>query len=350
MDAFYASVEQRDNPELRGKPLAVGGAGRRGVVASCSYEARKYGVRSAMPGSMARRLCPGLIFVKSRFEVYREVSKQIRNIFFEYTDLVEPLSLDEAYLDVTEPKTGPLSATLIAQQIRQRIVETTGLTASAGVSFNKFLAKVASDINKPNGIKIILPEEADAFLEALPIEKFHGIGRVTAERMRKLGIHTGADLKNWPEIDLVNRFGKVGRYYYRIVRAEDNRPVNPHHIRKSIGAERTFDEDLSDITIMKEKLSYLSGIVFEYMQRTENYGRTLTVKIKTADFRQITRSKSFAGELRLVDDMISTSHELLEGSKDEFESIRLLGVAVSNLSKEHSGEGIQLRLPFEEKS
>lgn len=346
MDAFYASVEQRDNPELRGKPTAVGGAGRRGVVASASYEARRYGVRSAMPGIMARRLCPEIIFVKSHFDVYKQVSRQIRDIFYEYTDLVEPLSLDEAYLDVTENKIGMPSATIIAEEIRRRIRETTQLTASAGVSFNKFLAKVASDINKPDGLKVITPEEAEAFLDALPVDKFHGIGKVTAGKMHKMGLHTGADIKKWSEIELVNRFGKVGRYYYRIVRAEDNRPVNPHRIRKSIGAERTFDQDLSDLQEMKEKLTYLAGVVHDYMAKTDNFGRTVTVKIKTSDFRQMTRSKSFGGEVRSLDDLIAATHELLE-QQELPGPIRLLGVAISNLTKEHTGEGIQLQLPFD---
>ncbi|MCO6488333.1 MAG: DNA polymerase IV, partial [Phaeodactylibacter sp.] len=243
MDAFYASVEQRDHPELRGKPIAVGGAGMRGVVASASYEARKFGVRSAMPSVTARRLCPQLIFVRSRFDVYRDVSHQIRDIFLEYTDLVEPLSLDEAYLDVTDARRGPRSATLIAGEIRRRIREETGLTASAGVSFNKFLAKVASDINKPDGQKVITPEEAIPFLEGLPIDAFHGIGKVTAEKMRRMGIFDGAGLKRYTEAELVRRFGKVGRHYYRIVRADDGREVNPNRIRKSIGAERTYKED-----------------------------------------------------------------------------------------------------------
>lgn len=346
MDAFYASVEQRDNPELRGKPTAVGGAGRRGVVASASYEARRYGVRSAMPGIMARRLCPEIIFVKSHFDVYKQVSRQIRDIFYEYTDLVEPLSLDEAYLDVTENKIGMPSATIIAEEIRRRIRETTQLTASAGVSFNKFLAKVASDINKPDGLKVITPEEAEAFLDALPVDKFHGIGKVTAGKMHKMGLHTGADIKKWSEIELVNRFGKVGRYYYRIVRAEDNRPVNPHRIRKSIGAERTFDQDISDLQEMKEKLTYLAGVVHDYMAKTDNFGRTVTVKIKTSDFRQMTRSKSFGGEVRSLDDLIAATHELLE-QQELPGPIRLLGVAISNLTKEHTGEGIQLQLPFD---
>lgn len=346
MDAFYASIEQRDFPELKGKPVAVGGAGLRGVVASASYEARQFGVRSAMPSVTAKRLCPDLVFVKARFDVYHEVSRQIRDIFLEYTDLVEPLSLDEAYLDVTVPRSGPLSATLIAEEIRRKIRETTGLTASAGVSFNKFLAKVASDINKPNGMKVILPAEAIAFLEKLPVEKFHGIGKVTAERMRNLGIYTGGDLKTWNEIDLVKRFGKVGRHYYKIVRAEDNRPVDPNRIRKSIGAERTYNEDLTDLAVMKEKLTVLSAIVFEYMKKTDNFGRTITVKIKSADFRQYTRSKSFPSEVTEQALIETTAFELLENNFEEVGPVRLLGVTVSNLMREHEGEGVQLRLEF----
>ena len=277
MDAFYASVEQRDFPELRGKPVAVGGSAKRGVVASASYEARKYGVRSAMPSITAKRQCPDLIFVKHRFDVYREVSQQIRAIFLEYTDLVEPLSLDEAFLDVTEPKKGPLSATLIAQEILYRINQTTQLTASAGISFNKFLAKVASDINKPNGYKVITPDEAIPFLENLKIEKFFGIGKVTAKKMHKMGVHTGADLKKMTEIELVTRFGKAGRHYYKIVRANDERAVNPNRIRKSIGAERTFSEDISDLAEMKERLRHVSTVVFDYMKKSHNFGRTVTI-------------------------------------------------------------------------
>ena len=261
MDAFYASVEQRDFPELRGKPVAVGGSASRGVVASCSYEARKFGVRSAMPSITAKRQCPDLIFTKHRFDVYREVSQQIRAIFHEFTELVEPLSLDEAYLDVTENKKGINSGTIIANQIRKRILEETQLTASAGVSFNKFLAKTASDVNKPNGICVITPDDAISFLEELKIERFYGVGKVTAKKMNAFRIFNGADLKKWTEIDLVTRFGKAGRHYYRIVRADDSREVNPHRIRKSIGAERTFSEDLQTVAEMKERLLDISEIV-----------------------------------------------------------------------------------------
>jgi DNA polymerase-4 len=346
MDAFYASVEQRDDPRLRGRPIAVGGSGNRGVVASASYEARKYGVRSAMPSLTARRLCPELVFVKSRFDVYREVSGQIRDIFHQFTDLVEPLSLDEAYLDVTDNKIEMPSATIIAERIRGLILEQTQLTASAGVSFNKFLAKIASDINKPNGIKVITPEEALTFLEKLPIAKFHGIGKVTARKMNDMGIFTGAELKQWTEIDLIRRFGKVGRHYFRIVRADDRREVNPNRIRKSIGAERTYKEDLTDKEAMKEKLTYLAGVVHAYMVKANNYGRTITVKIKSSDFKIITRSRSFQQEVRQLADLERVAHELLDSNWEEIEQVRLLGIAVSNLMREHDGLGIQLEFDF----
>lgn len=346
MDAFYASVEQRDQPELLGKPVAVGGAGMRGVVASASYEAREFGVRSAMPSITAQRLCPGLVFVRSRFDVYREVSQQIRAIFLDYTDLVEPLSLDEAFLDVSENKKEMKSATHIAEEIRQRIQEETQLTASAGVSFNKFLAKVASDINKPDGIKVITPDEALAFLEALPIKKFHGIGKVTAEKMKRMGIFTGKDLKKLSEIELVQRFGKAGRHYYRTVRAEDARAVNPNRIRKSIGAERTYREDIVQMEDMKEKLTYLSGVVFRYMEKSDNYGRTVTLKAKSPDFKVITRSKSFSGEIRDLKQLITVAHELMLQNQEEIPSVRLLGISISNLSKDLKGEGIQLSFDF----
>lgn len=346
MDAFYASVEQRDNPALRGKPVVVGGSGMRGVVASASYEARRYGIRSAMASVVAQRLCPELIFTKHRFDVYKEVSRQIRDIFFEYTDLVEPLSLDEAYLDVSEDKKGIGSATLIAKTILQRILETTQLTASAGVSFNKFLAKVASGINKPKGMKVILPEEAAAFLSQLPIEKFHGIGAATAKKMKALGIFSGAELLQWSEAELSKHFGKAGQHYYRIVRADDRREVNPNRIRKSIGAERTFFEDLKDLNLMKEKVAYLAGIVHEYMLKSDNFGRTVTLKIKSSDFKQITRSKTFASDVQDLDTLTAIAYELLEQHQEEITAVRLLGITVSNLSKERSSEGVQLTFDF----
>ncbi|MFK7933990.1 MAG: DNA polymerase IV [Saprospiraceae bacterium] len=345
MDAFYASVEQRDHPELRGKPVAVGGSSLRGVVAAASYEARRYGVRSAMPSVTAKRMCPDLIFVKSRFDVYREVSQQVREIFLDYTDLVEPLSLDEAYLDVTEHPIN--SGTLIAKEIRERIYKTTQLTASAGVSFNKFLAKIASDINKPNGLKVITPAEAISFLEALPIEKFHGIGKVTAKKMKLMGIYKGIDLKRLSEIDMVRRFGKVGRHYYRIVRAEDQRPVNPNRIRKSIGAERTFSEDLVEIEPMKEKLKMLSELVHRYMTEKDNFGRTITIKIKSAEFKISTRSRSFPSEVRQLKQLQEVVFNLLEENFAELDRVRLLGVSVSNLEKEQPHDGIQLEFDFD---
>ncbi len=347
MDAFYASVEQRDHPELRGKPIAVGGGGRRGVVAAASYEARKFGIRSAMPGFKAKELCPHLIFVKSRFSVYGDISQQIRTIFLDYTDLVEPLSLDEAFLDVTENKKGINSGTLIAQEIRKRILETTQLTASAGVSFNKFLAKIASDINKPNGIKVITPNDAEVFLNELPIEKFFGVGKVTAKKMHRLGLYTGGDIKKLSKIELGRHFGKVGQHFYRIVRAIDDRPVNPNRIRKSIGAERTFSEDLTTFEQMKEKLLPITQTVFDYMQKKQNHGRTATLKIKMTDFRQITRSKSFTSEIRKLAVLQQAVLELLENTWDDIEAVRLLGVSVSNLENEKQIDGIQLKLDLD---
>jgi DNA polymerase IV len=339
MDAFFASVEQRDNPELRGKPIAVGGSSLRGVVAAASYEARQYGVRSAMPSVTAARLCPHLIFVKHRFEVYEEVSNQIHTIFEDYTDLIEPLSLDEAFLDVTENKKNLNSATLIAEEIRKRIFEETQLTASAGVSFNKFLAKIASDINKPNGLKVIL--------EQLPVEKFFGIGKVTARRMHRMGLRTGADLKALSELELAQRFGKSGRYYYRIVRAEDERIVNPHRIRKSIGAERTFSEDLSQLSEMEEKIVAMANSVFAYMKNKDNFGRTVSLKLKTPDFQTFTRSKTFSGEVKNRELFVSIAKELLRDNVADFPVVRLLGIAASNLQRMQI-DGFQLSLEFEE--
>ena len=347
MDAFFASVEQRDNPSLKGKPVVVGGNGSRGVIAAASYEARKYGVRSAMPSSRAIRLCPNLIFVKHRFEAYREVSSQIRDIFHEYTDLVEPLSLDEAYLDVTENKKGIWSAIKIAMEIRAKIEKETQLTASAGVSFNKFLAKIASDINKPNGLKVILPAEAEMFIEKLPVNKFFGVGKVTAAKMKNMSIFTGADLKKLTELALVQRFGKIGRYYYKIVRGNDTRKVNPNRIRKSIGAERTYAEDISNQKIKKDKLKKLAEIVFKYMKTKNNFGRTVNIKVRNTDFQTLTRSKSFNSEVRSLEKIIATAYELLDTCDEGFEAVRLLGLSMTNLEKEHVNEGIQLEFDFE---
>jgi len=346
MDAFYASVEQRDNPDLRGKPIAVGGGAKRGVVAAASYEARRYGVRSAMPSITASRRCPDLIFVKPRFEVYKAVSQQIRAIFKEYTDLIEPLSLDEAYLDVTENKKQMTSATQVAEAIRAAIFAQTQLTASAGVSFNKFLAKIASDINKPNGIKVITPAEALPFLDQLPIEKFHGIGKVTAARMHKMGIRTGLDLKQFDEIAMFNTSGKPGRHYSKIIRAEDHRPVRPNRPRKSIGAERTFSEDQTHPDAMWERLEPIAQKVFDYMEKNDNFGRTIHLKMKTPDFQIYTRSKTYTRAVRHRDIFRNIAHELLTQHWEEAGSVRLLGISVSNLYRESDEDGIQLELNF----
>lgn len=348
MDAFFAAIEQRDNPDLQGKPVAVGGSGGRGVVASASYEAREFGVRSAMPSVTASRKCPGLIFVKSRFDVYRTVSQQIRSIFLEYTDLVEPLSLDEAYLDVTENKKGIWSAIQIAEEIRKKIFETTQLTASAGVSFNKFLAKTASDINKPNGLKVILPGEALDFLATLPIRKFHGIGKVTAEKMYRMGIYSGGDLRQLEEIDMIKRFGKVGRYYFRIVRADDSRMVNPNRIRKSIGSERTFSDDLDSFEKMLKKLLPIAEQVFKYMKGSNNFGRTLSLKMKTPEFQILSRSRTFQSELKSKKKFLEQVEDLLYTHWKEAGRVRLLGISVSNLRKDIEGVGIQLEFDFDE--
>ncbi|MEM9389478.1 MAG: DNA polymerase IV [Bacteroidota bacterium] len=333
MDAFYASVEQRDNPDLKGKPVAVGGSSDRGVVAAASYEARKFGVRSAMPSKIAARKCPDLIFVKARFDAYKEVSDQIRGIFYTYTDLVEPLSLDEAYLDVTTNKKGLPSATLIAKEIKQRIKEITHLTASAGISINKFLAKTASDVNKPDGIFLIPPEQAVAYVERLPIERFFGIGKVTAEKMHKMGIHHGSDLKQWSEIDLVSRFGKSGRYYYRIARAEDDRPVNPDRIRKSLGAENTFSKNVITLEEVLEKLESIKATLTRRMSGSNTKGKTFTVKAKYEDFQIITRSKTvdywIENENQVKKLITEVVHEI-----PMTKGIRLLGLSISNLNHE----------------
>lgn len=333
MDAFYASIEQRDFPVYAGKPLAVGGAQRRGVIAAASYEARVFGVRSAMPTVVARRLCPDLIVVKPRFEVYGEVSRQIREIFLSYTDLVEPLSLDEAYLDVTTARKGPPSATLIARAIKKEIRSATGLTASAGVSFNKFLAKIASDLQKPDGLSVIRPEEAEAFVRSLPIERFFGIGAVTAGKMRAMGIETGADLAMQSEKDLVARFGKVGHYYFKIARAQDDRPVRPDRERKSVGAERTFQRDLTDEAEMQERLVPIAENVAARLHRISATGKTVTLKIKFNDFSVTTRSRTFSHDLSSADDLIAISRELLHTPTFPGRPVRLLGISVSNLSR-----------------
>ena len=333
MDAFYASVEQMDNPELKGKPLAVGGSEKRGVVSAASYEARKFGVRSAMSGVQAKRNCPDLIFVRPRFDRYQEISKKIRKIFYDYTDLVEPLSLDEAYLDVTENKKGNPSASLLAKEIRERIFKEVGLTASAGISINKFVAKIASDYNKPNGQKTVNPEEVLEFLEQLDIRKFYGVGKVTAEKMYQLGIFTGKDLKLKSEEYLEEHFGKSGHYYYEIVRGIHNSEVKPNRIRKSLAAERTFNENLSSEIFMLEKLDKIAKEVSKRLEKSKVAGKTVTLKIKYSDFTLQTRSKTLPYFISDKDMILETSKELLFQEKMS-NSVRLLGISMSNLNTE----------------
>lgn len=346
MDAFYASVEQRDNPELRGKPLAVGGSAARGVVAAASYEARAFGVRSAMPSVTAKRQCPELIFVPPRFDVYRAVSAQIREIFAEYTDLIEPLWLDEAYLDVTENKHGIPVATEIATIIRARIKEVTGLNASAGISYCKFLAKMASDLNKPNGQAVITPRTGQAFVEALPVKKFHGVGPATAAKMERLGILTGADLRAKPLPFLQEHFGKSGAWYYRIARGIDERPVQPDRPRKSIGAEDTFAIDVVDIEPARAKLGELAEKVWRHCEVKSVRGRTVTVKIKFSDFEQITRSRTAQVPIASLGDLEAASDFLLSQAFPFRQSVRLLGVTVSTFDDEQHDSGSQLQLEF----
>lgn len=331
MDAFYASVEQRDKPELKGKPVVVGGDPQgRGVVSTCSYEARKYGIHSAMASSVAYRLCPHAVFVYPRFDVYKSVSEQIRKIFLDYTDLVEPLSLDEAYLDVTQNKKGAVYATDIAREILKRIRLETGLTASAGVSFNKFLAKVASGAHKPNGLTVVTPKVAPQFIDRLPIGKFHGVGKVTERKMLEMGIKTGADLKKFSREELVRRFGKVGNYYYCIANGEDDRPVNPNRERKSVGQERTLDVDIDDIGKMMEILQTLAVGVEEYMKRKNIKGRTVTLKIKYYDFKSVTRCVTLDEGVFEASVMMEHVPGLLEKTEAGKKKVRLLGISISN--------------------
>ncbi len=349
MDAFYASVEQLDNPELRGKPIAVGGGETRGVVSAASYEARKFGVRSAMSGFLAKKKCPQLIFVRPRFDRYSEISKRIRQVFHEYTDLVEPLSLDEAYLDVTNNKKGNPSATMIAKEIRQRIFEVTGLTASAGISINKFVAKVASDYNKPNGQKTVNPDEVEPFLEALDIGKFYGVGKVTAEKMYQLGIFTGADLKLKSIEYLTDHFGKSGRFYYYVVRGIHNSEVKPDRTVKSVGTEHTFNENLSSEIFMEEKLEIIANELDRRLKKYKIAGKTVTLKIKYSDFTVQTRSKTlmyFISDKSLI---METVRELLYQEKLK-DSVRLLGISLANLNNEVAGAkktvAVQLKFDF----
>ncbi|NER84287.1 MAG: DNA polymerase IV [Leptolyngbya sp. SIO1D8] len=332
MDAFYASVEQRDHAEYRGRPIVVGGTPeQRGAVAAASYEARKFGIHSAMPARIARQRCPHVIFVKPRFEVYRAVSQQVRGIFARYTALIEPLALDEAYLDVTENLVTEPSAIAIARAIRQDIYQETQLTASAGVSINKFLAKIASGINKPNGLYVIRPEAAADFVIGLPIDKFHGIGQVTAAKMRELGIFTGADLKQWSENDLIQQFGKVGQFYYRVARGQDDRPVNPNRIRKSIGAERSFSSDLETLADMEAALAKLAQRVGQSLQEQNRGGQTLTLKIKYSNYRQVTRNHTQPQPIRATEMLVTLGTSMLRQHLEPNAKVRLLGLTVSNL-------------------
>jgi len=332
MDAFYASVEQRDNPDLRGKPLAVGGAGPRGVVAAASYEARAFGVRSAMPSVTAIRKCPELIFVRPRFDVYRAVSAQIRAVFAEHTDLIEPLSLDEAYLDVTVNKQGIPSATVLAQTVRDRIKAVTGLNASAGISYCKFLAKMASDLNKPNGQAVIPPRDGPGFVAALPVARFHGVGPATAAKMERLGILTGADLRARPLPFLREHFGKAGGWYYRISRGIDERAVQPHRPRKSLGTEDTFLTDIFDLDTARAEVETLAAKVWQQASDRHLHARTVTLKVKYADFQQITRSRTLSVPLGSSAELEGLSLALLDPLFPTRKGIRLLGVTVSTLS------------------
>ncbi|WP_281846304.1 DNA polymerase IV [Olleya namhaensis] len=351
MDAFYASVAQMDNPELIGKAIAVGGGGPRGVISAASYEARKFGVKSAMSGRLAIKLCPHLIFVKTDFERYKEISNRIRKIFYDYTDLVEPLSLDEAYLDVTENKKGHPSASMLAEEIRTRIFNEVGLTASAGISINKFVAKIASDYNKPNGQKVVNPEEVLDFLEALDIRKFYGIGKVTAEKMYQKGIYTGLDLKSKSLAFLESNFGKSGTSYYYIVRGIHNSPVKPNQIRKSLAAERTFNENLSSEVFMLEKLQLIADEVAKRLSKSKVAGKTVTLKIKYSDFTLQTRSKTLPYFVADAAVILETAKDLLYQEKMS-NSVRLLGISISNLNtvkkpkKTEEDKAISVQLSF----
>ena len=343
MDAFYASVEQRDDPALRGKPVAVGG-GHRGVVAAASYEARVFGVRSAMPSVTASRKCPDLVFVKPRFDAYRAVSNQIRAIFADYTEQIEPLSLDEAYLDVTEDIRGLGTARAIAEEIRARIRAETGLTASAGVSYCKFIAKLASDHNKPDGICVIPPDRGAAFVATLPVKRFHGVGPVTAAKMERLGIHTGADLATWSLPELEAHFGSSGGWYWRIARGIDDRPVRAHRDAKSVSAERTFDKDLSDPAALAEQLDRVAALAWQRIERSGSAGRTVTLKVKFADFAMISRSKSFVLPITDHAAFAAAGQSLLRALIPVPKGIRLLGLGVHSIVSAEDRAPLQLGL------
>jgi len=352
MDSFFASVEQRDHPELRGKAIAVGHNGPRSVLSTASYEARKYGVHSSMPVSIALRKCPQLIIVPHHFEVYREISATMNRIFHEYTDLVEPMSLDEAYLDVTQPKKGPLSATLIANEIRAEIFRQTQLTASAGISYNKFLAKMASDVNKPDGYFVITPDHAETFLENLDIGRFYGVGKMTEKRMHAMGIHNGRDLKRVSREELSRVFGKPGRYFYDVVRGIDERPVHSSRKRKSIGAERTYEENLTTVDEVKTKLVDVIAIMWERCQAKEMIGKTVTLKVRFGDFRTVTRSTT-QEHLFTKEEVVRFAFNLLPYEEIAADGVRLLGITMSNFSGENDDEDardkkypIQLEIDF----
>jgi len=349
MDAFYASVEQRDFPEYRNKPIAVGGSpDGRGVVATCSYEARKYGVHSAMPSAKALRLCPHLIFIRPRFDLYRKISRQIKEIYYDYTERVEPLSLDEAYLDVTQNKMEIPSGTLIAREIKQKIKEETGLTASAGVSYCKFLAKLASDLDKPDGLAVIEPEEAQEFIDQLDIGEFHGIGSATEEKMHYLNIFTGADLKKKSEYELVNHFGKQGLFFYKIARGIDKRRVKPDRIRKSVGKERTFSEDVESLDWIRQFLKELNTKVVKALKKSGAKGKTITLKIRHANFETFTRSHTLPHYTDNESDIYDIVEKLVAESELGTVKVRLLGITVSNLNLQSDGLGKQLTLPFDD--
>src|SRR5450755_2608585 len=344
MDAFYASVEQRDNPELRGKPVAVGSSRERGVVAAASYEARKFGVRSAMPSVTAKRQCPDLIFVKPRFDVYKAVSQQIREIFAEHTAIIEPLSLDEAYLDVTENLQNIPLARDVALAIRAKIKEVTGLNASAGISYNKFLAKLASDHRKPNGQFVITPEMGPAFVEALPVGKFHGIGPATSTKMNSLGLHTGLDMRNQSLEFMQANFGKAGSYYYWISRGVDNREVRANRIRKSVGAENTFSSDLTDLEAMVSELQPLIDKVWRHCADRGSHGRTVTLKVKFADFELVSRSRTVAGLIGSRGELELATSDLLKAISPTKKAVRLLGVSISGFVDAQDESPVQISL------
>ncbi|GGL13020.1 DNA polymerase IV [Caulobacter rhizosphaerae] len=347
MDAFYASVEQRDDPSLKGRPLAVGHGARRGVVAAASYEARAFGVRSAMPSTTALRNCPDLVFVPPRFEVYKAVSRQIHAIFADYTDLIEPLSLDEAYLDVTENRRGLATATDTAQEIRARILAETGLTASAGISYNKFLAKLASDQRKPNGQLVVPPGKGEAFVQSLPIGRFHGVGAVTEAKMKRLDIHTGEDLHRQSLTFLQHHFGKSGPWYYAIARGEDHRAVNPDRVRKSSGSETTFDQDHTEPEPIEAGVLAMADDVWAWCEKSRARARTVTVKIKWADFQQATRSRSLPSPVADRQTLRQTSLDLIRSIYPPRLGIRLVGVTLSNFDQEIALRDEQLGLGFD---